>query len=70
MKTTNNTVLISGRSAGISPAVVAEQFVAGLEQNEFEIRVGQTEDMYRLYLSSPEEAFQLMNQTRIQEMTS
>nr|WP_314896446.1 SDR family NAD(P)-dependent oxidoreductase [uncultured Flavobacterium sp.] len=59
-----------GGKNGISPTVVAEQFVAGLEQNEFEIRVGQTEDMYRLYLSSPEEAFQLMNQTRVQEMTS
>jgi len=59
-----------GGKNGISPVVVAEQFVAGMEQNEFEIRVGQTEDMYRLYLSSPEEAFRVMNQTRVQEMTS
>ncbi|MBA0882342.1 SDR family oxidoreductase [Flavobacterium undicola] len=59
-----------GGKNGISPLAVAEQFIAGLEQNEYEIRVGQTEDMYRLYLSSPEDALQLMNQTRTQEINS
>ena len=59
-----------GGKNGISPAVVAEQFVTGLEQNEYEIRVGQTEDMYRLYLSSPEEALQRMNQARVQQIAS
>ncbi len=59
-----------GGKNGISPTVVAEQFVAGLEQNEYEIRVGQTEDMYRLYLSSPEDALQLMNQRIVQEINS
>lgn len=59
-----------GGKNGILPTVVAEQFVEGLEQNEYEIRVGQTEDVYRLYLSSPEEALQLMNQTRTHEINS
>lgn len=59
-----------GGKNGISPTLVAEQFVAGLENDNFEIRVGQTEDIYRLYLSSPEEALKVMNQTRTEEMTS
>ncbi|RYG54546.1 MAG: SDR family NAD(P)-dependent oxidoreductase, partial [Chitinophagaceae bacterium] len=57
-----------GGKNGISPTVVAEEFIAGLEENNYEIRVGQTEDMYRLFLSSPAEALKLMNATRAQEM--
>ena len=59
-----------GGKNGVSPAFVAEQFVAGLENDTFEIRVGQTEDMYRLYLSSPEEALKVMNQSRTEEIVS
>lgn len=59
-----------GGKNGISPIAVAQQFIEGMEQNIFEIRVGQTEDMYRLYLSSPEKAFEVMNQTRTQEINS
>ncbi len=50
-----------GGKNGISPSAVAARFIKGWEQNEFEIRVGQTEDIYRLYLSSPEAAFNAMN---------
>ena len=50
-----------GGKNGISPVVVAEQLLAGLADDIFEIRVGQTEDLYRLFLKSPEEALQLMN---------
>jgi len=59
-----------GGKNGVSPTLVAEQFVAGLENDNFEIRVGQTEDMYRLYLSSPEEALKVMNQSRTEEIAS
>lgn len=59
-----------GGKNGISPQAVAEQFLNALEQDEWEIRVGKTEDMYRLYLSSPEEALKLMNQTRTEPVTA
>jgi uncharacterized oxidoreductase len=53
-----------GGQNGIAPSVVAEALVEALEKDEYEIRVGQTEDIYRLYLSSPEQAFQAMNAVR------
>lgn len=59
-----------GGKNGISPQAVAEQFLNALEQDEWEIRVGKTEDMYRLYLSSPEEALTVMNQTRTAPVTA
>lgn len=51
---------IGGRN-GIAPSVVAEALAAALEKDEYEVRVGQTETMYRLALSSPEQALQAMN---------
>jgi len=59
-----------GGKAGLSPTLVAEELVSALEKDIFEIRVGQTEDMYRLYLSSPEEALKVMNQVGIEEIVS
>ncbi len=53
-----------GGKNGIAPTVVAEQFVRALANDDYEIRVGNTEDLYRLYLSSPEEALQLMQGVR------
>jgi uncharacterized oxidoreductase len=50
-----------GGQNGIAPSVVAEALVEALEKDEYEIRVGRTEDIYRLYLSSPEQAFHAMN---------
>lgn len=46
---------------GIAPSVVAQELVRGLQEDNFEIRVGQTEDLYKLYLSSPAEAVKAMN---------
>lgn len=57
-----------GGKNGVPASFVAEQFIAGLEENNYEIRVGQTEDIYRLYLSSPEDALLAMNQRRTQEV--
>jgi len=53
-----------GGANGIPPAQVAEDLYKSFEKNEFEIRVGNTEDMYRLYLSSPENALEVMNAQR------
>ncbi|WP_207435799.1 SDR family oxidoreductase [Sabulibacter ruber] len=53
-----------GGHNGISPALVAQELLLALEHNTYEIRVGQTEDIYRLYLSSPEQALQAMNSSR------
>ncbi len=46
---------------GIAPSVVAEELAKGLQQDNFEIRVGQTEEFYKFYLSSPTEAFLALN---------
>jgi len=56
-----------GGKNGVPASFVAEQLIVGLEQDNYEIRVGQTEDIYRLYLSSPEDALLAMNQSRTQE---
>jgi uncharacterized oxidoreductase len=53
-----------GGHNGIAPSVVAEALVEALEKDEYEIHVGQTKDIYQLYLSSPEQAFQAMNTVR------
>jgi uncharacterized oxidoreductase len=50
-----------GGHNGIKPVVVAEALLKGLEADDLEIRVGQTEEFYRFYLSSPEQAIAAMN---------
>lgn len=55
-----------GGSAGIEPSIVADELIKGLENDEYEIRVGQTELIYRLFLSSPSEALKAMNAQRQQ----
>lgn len=49
-----------GGKNGISPLVVAQDFVAALESDTYEIRVGNTQIIYDLYLKSPEEALKAM----------
>lgn len=46
---------------GIAPSIVAEELLKAFEKDTFEVRVGQTEDLYRLYLSNPEQAMLVMN---------
>ncbi|MBS0031581.1 SDR family oxidoreductase [Chitinophaga sp. 22321] len=53
-----------GGANGIPPQQVASEFLAALEKDEFEIRVGDTEQIYQLSLSSPAAAFAAMNQGR------
>jgi len=53
-----------GGKNGIAPAVVANELLAALEEERYEIRVGQTEELYQLYLSSPEKALDFLNASR------
>lgn len=50
-----------GGSKGIPPAEVAKKLLQSLAQNEYEIHVGNTADFYKLYLSSPAEALEAIN---------
>ncbi|MBB6501211.1 SDR family oxidoreductase [Pedobacter cryoconitis] len=51
-----------GGHNGIPPGQVAEELIAGLNDDNYEIHVGGTADFYKLSLSSPQEAFKLFNQ--------
>jgi uncharacterized oxidoreductase len=53
-----------GGKNGIPPAQVADEFLAAFAADTYEIRVGNTEDFYRLYLSNPDEALKVMNAPR------
>jgi len=46
---------------GIAPSIVADDLLQALARDEYEIRVGDTEQIYQLSLSSPAEAFNVMN---------
>lgn len=50
-----------GGANGIAPQQVADEFLAGLEQDEYEIRVGDTAGFYEFSRTSPAEAFATMN---------
>jgi uncharacterized oxidoreductase len=49
---------------GISPTVVAQDLLAALETDSYEIHVGNTANLYKLFLSSPAEAFLTLNSGR------
>jgi uncharacterized oxidoreductase len=53
-----------GGSEGMSPEVVAKGLLNGLQNDEYEIHVGQTAEIYQLYLSSPSEALKFMRNRR------
>ncbi|MDV6169452.1 SDR family NAD(P)-dependent oxidoreductase [Flavobacterium sp. DG1-102-2] len=50
-----------GGEKGIAPSVLVEDLIDGFGLDRFEIRTGQTEDMYQFSLASPEEALLAMN---------
>ena len=56
-----------GGERGISPALVAEELIKGLENDTYEIRVAGTEDLYRLSLADPAKAFATMHSLSKQE---
>jgi uncharacterized oxidoreductase len=53
-----------GGENGMPPAAVAEAFLEALATDHYEIHVGNTADFYKLFLSSPAEAFAVMNTRR------
>lgn len=50
-----------GGENGIAPSVVAEDVLDAIADNRYEIRTGQTEDVYKLSLANPAEALKVMN---------
>ena len=55
-----------GGANGISPKIVADEFFESFTNDIYEIHVGQTEQLYQLSLTSPEQALRLMNSQRKQ----
>ncbi len=53
-----------GGASGLPPRAVAEALLAGLEKDQYEIRVGATEQVYQLYRTSPEDALRAMFASR------
>lgn len=52
---------VIGGENGIAPRVVADHLLQALEDNHYEIHVGNTADLYQLSLASPAEALKVMN---------
>ncbi len=50
-----------GGAKGIAPSVVADDLLNALENNQYEIHVGRTADIYGLFHSSPADALLAMN---------
>jgi uncharacterized oxidoreductase len=53
-----------GGPGSILPLQVAEELLAALEKNIFEIHVAETKQLYELYLSSPAKALEFMNKIK------
>ena len=53
-----------GGANGIPPLEVAQGLIDGFENDEYELHIGNTANLYKLYLSSPEEALKLLNAGR------
>ena len=53
-----------GGANGIHPSIVAADLLSALEEDRYQIHVGQTEYMYQLSLSSPADALLAMNSPR------
>jgi uncharacterized oxidoreductase len=60
---TELSVEIGGKN-GIPPSQVADELLAGLASDTYEIHVSGTADFYKLYLSSPDKALEAINQPR------
>jgi uncharacterized oxidoreductase len=50
-----------GGHRGIPARQVAEEFLAALQQDTYEIHVGQTAELYQLFRADPAQAQALMN---------
>ena len=61
---TDFSIEIGGRVNGIHPSIVAGDLMKAMEKDEYEIHVGNTADLYKLFHSSPAEALKFMNAGR------
>jgi len=59
-----------GGSRGIHPSVVAEDLIKAFANDDYEIRSGNTENIYQLFRSSPAEALKTMNTGRKQILSA
>lgn len=50
-----------GGANGIKPGVVAADLLAAMREDHYEIHIGDTKNIYQLYLQSPQEAIKAMN---------
>lgn len=53
---------IGGETRGIPSSEVASQLLRAIQDDRYEIHVGMTADFYQVFLSSPEQAFKVLNQ--------
>ena len=53
-----------GGANGIPPEEVAQGLINGFDKDEFEIHIGKTADIYKLFLQSPQAALVALNQGR------
>lgn len=55
---------VIGGENGIPPLEVAQHLIDGFENDEYELHTGNTAGLYQLYLQSPEQALNTLNQGR------
>ncbi len=53
---------IGGETRGIPSSEVSSQLLTAIQNDVYEIHVGTTADLYKVFLSSPEQAFKVLNQ--------
>jgi len=53
-----------GGANGLPPEEVAQGLIKGLETDEYELHIGKTAEIYKLFLHSPQEALNALNQGR------
>jgi uncharacterized oxidoreductase len=53
-----------GGENGMPPQEVAQGLINGFENDEYELHIGNTANIYKLFLSSPQEAMNTLNQRR------
>ena len=58
-----------GWDNGISPDIVAKALIDGMEKDTYEIRVGYAEELYKIFLSSPEIALTTLRSLREKKTT-
>lgn len=58
---TDFSVEIGGRENGIPPSQVAEDLIKAFKEDQYEVRVGDTESIYSNFFANSEDAFSVLN---------